>query len=105
MASDETGGRRLPCTRSPRCSGALLFVSTDRIQAFGRAARPVDGRQVFYRRCSACHDNPGGRVPPREVLATRTQEDIVAALTSGALRELAAGLSFAEIEAVAHYLQ
>lgn len=89
----------------PAIARGTVFVGTDRIQAFGRNGRAVNGRQVYLRRCSVCHDHPGGRLPPRELLSLRRYQDIVAVLTAGAMREQAAGLTTAEIEAVARYLK
>lgn len=89
----------------PAFARGTVFVGTDRIQAFGRMRNAADGRQVYEQRCASCHENPGGRIPPREVLALRTHDYIVEALTNGAMREYAAGMSAAEIEAVTRYLK
>lgn len=89
----------------PAVARGAIFVGTDRIQAFGIIRRPVDGGTVYQERCASCHDQPGGRIPPRELIAMRAYEDIVAALTSGVMRVQAEGLSAAEIEAVARFLE
>jgi mono/diheme cytochrome c family protein len=89
----------------PAFAHGMVFVGTDRIQAFGERSTAPDGRLIYQQRCAACHENPGGRIPPRELLALRSRPSIVAALTDGVMRPYAMGLSTAEIDAVARYLQ
>lgn len=96
-----TGGKY----NEPAFARGMVFVGTDRIQAFGVKDGSPDGKRIYAERCAACHENPGGRIPPRELIALRSQAAIVAALTDGVMREQAAGLSEAEVEAVARYLQ
>ncbi len=62
------------------------------------------GEQVFQARCKMCHEPAIERAPGRAELATRNRADVVAALTSGVMKPMAAGLSPAEIEAVAAYV-
>jgi outer membrane protein assembly factor BamB len=89
----------------PAIARGTVFVGTDRIQAFGQIDHAIDGKLVYEQRCAGCHENPGGRVPPRELISSRTHDYIVAALTDGVMRVQAEGLSAAEIEAVARYLK
>jgi mono/diheme cytochrome c family protein len=121
----------------PVFARGLVFVGTDRIQAFGPGAaalirrrassdaagptaiapiaapKPVraaaslkpDGQAIYARRCAICHDQAQGNIPPRALIAARSRQSIVEALTLGAMREQAQGLSREEIEAVAGYLQ
>lgn len=69
--------------------------------ARGAALAPPVGKALYEQRCAACHDHPQGNIPPRALIAARTQRSIVEALTVGAMRVQAAGLSRDEIEAVA----
>jgi polyvinyl alcohol dehydrogenase (cytochrome) len=62
------------------------------------------GQQVYVQACAACHDHPKDRIPPREQVARRTPEEVVQALTSGVMREQAAGLTLNERIAVATHL-
>ena len=101
----------------PLIAGGTVFVGTDRIQAFGlredgRAtaamaalAATSDGKALYEQRCAMCHEQPEGRVPPREMIALRSHSYIVDALTHGAMRVQAAGLNTAQIDAVANYLK
>ncbi len=69
----------------------------------GSAASP-NGAELYRQRCATCHDNPRDYAPPRAVLERRTQEGISRALTTGAMKLQAAGLSADEIRAIAVYL-
>lgn len=89
----------------PAVARGSVFVGTDRIQAFGLAHRAIDGKAIYEQRCAACHENPEGRIPPRELIASRPHDYIVEVLTDGVMRPQAEGLSTAEIEAVARYLK
>jgi len=70
--------------------------------AIDTAAR---GAELFGQRCAACHDHPQGSIPPRAWIATRPKGAIVEALTRGAMRAQANGLSGHEIDALADYLR
>jgi len=63
-----------------------------------------DGKAVFEAHCKSCHEPPQGRAPGRPELAQRPAADIVTALTQGIMKPMAAGMSPAEIQAVATYL-
>ncbi|WP_189644748.1 ThuA domain-containing protein [Luteimonas gilva] len=110
----------------PAFGGGLVFVGTDRIQAFGlggrkfagraetapaakRQADPalagLDGEAIYGQRCAICHDHPQGNIPPRSLIASRSRERIVEALSQGAMRAQAQGLSAEQIEDVARYLK
>ena len=113
----------------PAFARGLVFVGTDRIQAFGlggqrivRAAESVapgdtaragsnfaataqDGRALYDQRCAACHDHPQGSIPPRELIAKRSRQQIVDTLTRGPMRPFAVGLDAGQIAAIAGYLQ
>lgn len=109
--------------------GGLVFVGTDRIQAFGpggtrrenrHAPKPaevqaapvvsadvegLDARAIYTKRCAMCHDNAQGNIPPRARLATLPRERIVAALTTGIMRPQAQGLSPEQIAALTQLLK
>lgn len=111
----------------PAFGGGQVFVGTDRIQAFGpggrkfagRTTKPapvrpapatidssgLDGEGIYRQRCATCHDHPQGNIPPRSLIATRSRERIVHALTHGAMRAQAQGLSEEQIDEVARYLK
>lgn len=89
----------------PAFARGSVFVGTDRIQAFGLPRSPIDGKAVYEQHCASCHDYPGGRIPPRELIASRPHDDIVEALAYGVMRTQAEALNAPEIDAVARYLK
>ncbi|MBU1374807.1 MAG: cytochrome c [Alphaproteobacteria bacterium] len=73
--------------------------------ASGEAVAPtVRGGAIFAERCKECHDPGDDRAPPRAVLATKTVDEIVAALTTGPMAPVAEGLTPDDKRAVATYL-
>ena len=76
--------------------------------ALARAANtaPSDGAAIYKQRCAGCHDNPdaSSRTPARAVLATRTPNHVFDTLDQGVMAPMAAGLSHADLDAVALYL-
>lgn len=110
----------------PAFAHGQIFVGTDRIQAFGfgksvvrggtvasvkgqrsggrQRSGPIGGRVLYAERCASCHDHAQGNIPPRERIASRGRAAIVEALTQGAMRAQAHGLSDEDIRAVAEYL-
>lgn len=63
------------------------------------AAAP-DGEAIYKAHCASCHDHPTERIPGRDVLAKRSQEDVMRALTTGSMKEQAAMLNDEERRAV-----
>ncbi|MEP7210505.1 MAG: cytochrome c, partial [Alphaproteobacteria bacterium] len=63
-----------------------------------------EGEQLFGARCKNCHEPAVDRAPTRGDLATRTQAQIVASMTSGVMTPMAAGLTPAQIQSLALYL-
>ena len=118
---------------APAFARALALVGTDRIQAFGvadtllpggTASAPrastapapmpavseaeiaaIDAAAVYAARCAACHDRPVGNIPPLRVIAAHPLPRIVEALSSGAMRAQASGLTPAQIHAVSRYVK
>lgn len=65
---------------------------------------PVAGEPIFKTRCASCHEPAQGRAPTRAQLAGRSAEEVYDALTGGAMKPMAAGLSETEIYGVTRYL-
>jgi polyvinyl alcohol dehydrogenase (cytochrome) len=83
---------------------ALLCVAA-RTHADSMLPAGADAAALWETRCSACHDHARDRIPPRVLISTiRSPDDIVFALSNGAMRQQAAGLSEAQIRALAIYL-
>lgn len=95
----------------PVIARSAVHVGTDRIQAFGlrvekrNTAVTSEGEVIYTQRCAICHDQPEGRVPPREWIASRSVNYIVDALTSGAMRAQSASLNATQIDALANFLR
>jgi polyvinyl alcohol dehydrogenase (cytochrome) len=68
------------------------------------SAEPINGAAVYAQRCAMCHDNASGRMPTREMLRNIEPENIVAALSNGAMRVQSTGMSNEEMTAVASHL-
>ena len=65
---------------------------------------PVSGEPVFKARCAGCHEPAVGRAPSRALLGARAPEEVYDALTLGAMKTMAAGLSDAELYGVVRFL-
>jgi polyvinyl alcohol dehydrogenase (cytochrome) len=64
-----------------------------------------DGAVLYKERCATCHDNNGAsRAPAKAVLATRSPDQIFDVLSVGAMKPMAAGLSDADLDALAVHL-
>jgi polyvinyl alcohol dehydrogenase (cytochrome) len=64
----------------------------------------VMGEKLYQQYCAACHDHPQGRIPARAVVAKRSPDEVVQALTTGAMRAQAAGLNLNERTWIATFL-
>jgi polyvinyl alcohol dehydrogenase (cytochrome) len=62
------------------------------------------GQRVFKANCAGCHEGSTGRAPQPAVLRNMPPETIYRALTEGAMKPMASGLSEGERVAVSEYL-
>jgi polyvinyl alcohol dehydrogenase (cytochrome) len=65
---------------------------------------PVSGEPIFKARCAGCHEPAVDRAPDKRALAARSPEEVYDALTVGAMKPIAAGMSPAEIYGVTRFL-
>jgi len=71
---------------------------------------PVSGEPIFKAKCAQCHQENGGhepavgRAPTREMLSARSPEEVYDALTIGAMKPMAQGLSEAELYGVVRFI-
>jgi len=65
---------------------------------------PVAGEPIFKAKCAQCHEPAVGRAPSKELLAARAPEEVYDALTIGAMKPMAAGLSEAELYGVTRFI-
>lgn len=63
-----------------------------------------DGAALYKARCASCHDAPTGRTPGLAAIKAMSAESIYSAVTAGAMKTQAAGLSTAEIFALIGYI-
>jgi polyvinyl alcohol dehydrogenase (cytochrome) len=88
--------------------GALVPLAGVAILAAAATAQPAPdkakGQAIFEERCKACHEPAVDRAPPREELAAKTPDAIVAALTTGPMVPVAEGLTPEDKQAVAAFL-
>jgi len=68
------------------------------------AADTVSGQAVYEKRCGACHDKGGERIPPRAALEKLPVSRILRAMDSGVMMTVAYPLGRSEREAVATYI-
>jgi len=69
------------------------------------AERKELGAKLYGERCAACHDHATGRIPTKVyITVTRAPEDVIQTLSRGVMQAQAAGLTEADIRAVAVYL-
>ncbi len=63
-----------------------------------------DGAAIYKERCASCHDMPEGRVPPLSAIKAMSGEAIYIALTTGAMKTQAQGLSTVQIFTLLGYI-
>jgi polyvinyl alcohol dehydrogenase (cytochrome) len=81
------------------CFPMVMFLALSAQVLFAQ-----DGAAIYKERCASCHDAPEGRVPPISAIKAMSGEAIYEALTSGAMRTQAQGLSMAQIFALLGYI-
>jgi polyvinyl alcohol dehydrogenase (cytochrome) len=73
-------------------------------RGLAQAPPAPDGAAVFAQRCAGCHEHATGHTPTHEALTRRGATNVLMALTIGPMKPMAAGMSGADIAAVAGYL-
>ena len=81
----------------------LMISTTPVLFAQGGAAGP-DGAAIYKERCASCHDMPQGRVPALGAIKAMSGEAIYVALTSGAMKTQAQGMSIVQIFTLLGYI-
>lgn len=87
------------CPRRTLCLIGLLALAS---AAF--AAGPVSGQAVYQKRCAACHDQGGQRIPPRQAIEKMPASHILRALDFGVMMTIAYPMPRDERVAVASFL-
>lgn len=83
------------CTQAPTTTtgGPAVVASSDE-----------HGKALYDARCATCHDQATDRTPPRDVIAKNPPSFILAAMRTGIMQPMAAGLSEDDMKAIALYL-
>ena len=81
--------------------GAVLAVAG---RGLAQAPAAPDGAAVFAQHCAGCHEHATGHTPTHEALTRRGSTNVMMVLTAGAMKPMTAGMSPAEVAAVAGYL-
>lgn len=71
---------------------------------FGQASTAEDGATIYKERCAKCHDSPTEKIPSLATIKAMSGEGIYVALTSGAMKTQAEGLSTLQVFALIGYL-
>ena len=79
----------------------VACATTASAQSFG-----VSGLLPFEQKCASCHVKPvpGSRAPSRQQLQGQPPETILAAMTTGGMAPMAAGLTDVQMRAIAEYV-
>jgi polyvinyl alcohol dehydrogenase (cytochrome) len=73
-------------------------------QAAGSPQQEPAGAALYKQKCAVCHDQPQERVPPLFLIRRRSAEDVTQTLTTGPMKQQAAGLSPEQIKDLAVFL-
>jgi polyvinyl alcohol dehydrogenase (cytochrome) len=65
---------------------------------------PVNGEPIFKAKCAGCHEPAVDRAPTRRQLEARSPEEVYDALTIGAMKTMAEGLSPGQIYGVVRFI-
>jgi polyvinyl alcohol dehydrogenase (cytochrome) len=87
-----------------RLIAALLVSPAIVFGATKDDAPPSEGAKLYNQYCGSCHDHPKDRIPAREIIAKRSPEEVVQALTTGLMRVQAGGLTMNDRNAVATFV-
>jgi polyvinyl alcohol dehydrogenase (cytochrome) len=85
-------------------AAALLLIVATASGAPKDGPPSVPGSKLYEQFCSGCHDHPQDRIPARDVIAKRSPEEVMRALTNGLMRTQAAGLNMNDRVAVATFV-
>ena len=85
-------------------TGLLFFGFTAATQTQPAPPASPEGAELYQQRCAVCHDNAADRIPPLFLIRRRSAEDVINTLTEGSMKQQAAGLSAAQIRALAIHL-
>ena len=82
----------------------MLMISTAAVLSAQVGAAAPDGAAIYKERCASCHDMPQGRVPALGAIKAMSGEAIYVALTTGAMKTQAQGMSIVQIFTLLGYI-
>lgn len=85
-------------------AAALLLIVATAWGAPNDGPPSMPGSKLYEQFCGGCHDHPQDRIPARDVIAKRSPEEVMRALTNGLMRTQAAGLNMNDRVAVATFV-
>src|SRR5689334_11724238 len=84
-------------------AGGVLFPLAVILAAAG-LSQAQDGAALYKERCASCHDAPPARTPSLAAIRLMTAEAVYGAMTNGAMKSQAAGLSTQQLIALLVYI-
>jgi len=103
MAIAALSGRALGQAPQPQPAQANALAARA-AQAAALAKLQAHGEEIFNQRCKACHLPPVEHAPSRSELAAQFPDVIIAALKTGKMQAMAAGLSDDDIASIAVFV-
>jgi polyvinyl alcohol dehydrogenase (cytochrome) len=85
-------------------TAALLLMFVTSPGAAKNGPPSAEASTLYEQFCASCHDHPHDRIPARELIARRTADEVMQALTNGLMRTQAAGLNVNDRVAVATFV-
>src|SRR4051812_1397368 len=82
----------------------MLIISTASVLSAQGGVPAPDGAAIYKERCASCHDMPQGRAPALGAIKAMSGEAIYVALTTGAMKTQAQGLSIVQIFTLLGYI-
>jgi polyvinyl alcohol dehydrogenase (cytochrome) len=86
---------------------AAFLAGQSQAQTPAQSGNPTvrgHGNELYLKTCATCHDHAEDRTPPRSVLQNLSPDTVAEALTTGAMKPMASGLSQSDIADIAFYL-
>ena len=83
---------------------AMLMVLSSQVLSAQNATPVPDGAAIYKERCASCHDMPQGRAPALGAIKVMSGEAIYVALTNGAMKTQAQGLSTVQVFTLIGYI-
>ena len=89
-----------------RAWSAIVFTSVVVLAASASAQSESAGVAQYFNNCASCHESndPGHQAPKTSVLKQMTPERILEIMTTGSMRNMAAGLSDQDKRLIAEWV-